>query len=50
MVTLVLPLWVMKLTNSPILVSGVNIAIATTAILFAPVTGTLAIECREESL
>lgn len=42
MATLVLPLWVMKLTNSPILVSGVNIAIATTAILFAPVTGTLA--------
>ena len=42
MVTLVLPLWVMKLTNSPLLVSGVNVAIATTAILFAPVTGTLA--------
>ncbi len=42
MVTLVLPLWVMKLTNSPLLVSGVNIAIATAAILFAPVTGTLA--------
>lgn len=41
MVTLVLPLWVMKLTNSPLLVSGVNIAIATAAILFAPVTGTL---------
>ncbi|AAT59635.1 MFS transporter [Bacillus cereus] len=42
MVTLVLPLWVMKLTNSPLLVSGVNVAIATAAILFAPVTGTLA--------
>lgn len=42
MVTLVLPLGVMKLTNSPLLVSGVNIAIATAAILFAPVTGTLA--------
>ncbi|MFJ8239309.1 MFS transporter [Bacillus tropicus] len=42
MVTLILPLWVMKLTNSPLLVSGVNIAIATAAILFAPVTGTLA--------
>ncbi|MHC2833691.1 MFS transporter [Bacillus sp. F9_6S_D1_P_5] len=42
MVTLVLPLWVMKLTNSPLLVSGVNIAIATAAILFAPITGTLA--------
>ena len=42
MVTLVLPLWVMKLTTSPLLVSGVNVAIATGAILFAPVTGTLA--------
>ncbi|PFO65828.1 MFS transporter [Bacillus cereus] len=42
MVTLVLPLWVMKLTNSPLLVSGVNIAIATATILFAPITGTLA--------
>lgn len=42
MVTLILPLWVMKLTNSPLLISGVNIAIATAAILFAPVTGTLA--------
>ncbi|WP_431140764.1 MFS transporter [Bacillus pretiosus] len=42
MVTLVLPLWVMKITNSPLLVSGVNIAIATAAILFAPITGTLA--------
>ncbi|WP_371399552.1 MFS transporter [Bacillus wiedmannii] len=42
MVTLILPLWVMKLTNSPLLVSGVNIAIATAAILFAPITGTLA--------
>ncbi|HFJ9248742.1 MFS transporter [Bacillus anthracis] len=42
MVTLVLPLWVMKLTNSPLLVSGVNVTIATAAILFAPVTGTLA--------
>ncbi|HFJ9315631.1 MFS transporter [Bacillus anthracis] len=42
MVTLVLPLWVMKSTNSPLLVSGVNIAIATVAILFAPITGTLA--------
>ncbi|MEB9507435.1 MFS transporter [Bacillus anthracis] len=42
MVTLVLPLWVMNLTNSPLLVSGVNIAIATAAILFAPITGTLA--------
>ena len=42
MVTLVLPLWVMKSTNSPLLVSGVNIAIATAAILFAPITGTLA--------
>ncbi|MGE1008516.1 MFS transporter [Bacillus cereus] len=42
MVTLVLPLWVMKLTNSPLLVSGVNVAIATAAILFTPVTGTLA--------
>ncbi|HDR4425403.1 TPA: MFS transporter [Bacillus cereus] len=42
MVTLVLPLWVKKLTNSPLLVSGVNVAIATAAILFAPVTGTLA--------
>lgn len=42
MVTLGLPLWVMKLTNSPLLVSGVNVAITTTAILFAPVTGTLA--------
>lgn len=42
MVTLVLPLWVMKLTNSPLLVSGINVAIAMAAILFAPVTGTLA--------
>ncbi|KZE03971.1 putative permease [Bacillus mycoides] len=42
MVTLVLPLWVMKLTNSPLLVSEVNIVIATVAILFAPITGTLA--------
>ncbi|EJR55928.1 hypothetical protein IIM_01020 [Bacillus cereus VD107] len=42
MVTLILPLWVMKLTNSPLLVSGVNIAIATVAILFTPITGTLA--------
>ncbi|MES5943471.1 MULTISPECIES: MFS transporter [unclassified Bacillus cereus group] len=42
MVTLVLPLWVMKLTNSPLLVSGINVAIAMAAILFAPVIGTLA--------